>query len=126
MTASACGLYIIANSVAVVVLYKRDMGMTIAESLRHRPMPLVMIFLGFFGAGYPIGLAGFHLWISSRGESTHEFLRNKQLPEEYKSRPFDTGNVFKNLYIQWFQPYVASNMRNRDKFIVGDKRFEGS
>lgn len=74
MTGGLCGLYIVGNSIAHVICYKRHMHMTIAESLRHRPMPLVMIFLGFLGAGYPLALVGFHLWIASRGESTHEFV----------------------------------------------------
>lgn len=73
-TGALCGLFIVGNSIAHVICYKQKMHMTIAESLRHRPMPLVMIFLGFFGAGYPLALVGFHLWIASRGESTREFV----------------------------------------------------
>lgn len=78
-TGALSGLYITANSIAHVICYKREMHMTIAESLRHRPMPLVMVFLGFFGAGYPLALAGFHLWIASRGESTREFVSMKHV-----------------------------------------------
>lgn len=94
LSAGLCGLYIVGNSIAHVICYKRENHMTAAESLRHRPMPLVMIFLGFLGAGYPVALAGFHLWIAGRGESTHEFVSKKRARDRRSCAFLEHGGLF--------------------------------
>lgn len=63
-----------ATSIVHVVLHMKKKHMSISDSLNQAPMPLVMVVLGFLGAGYPLALTFFHIFVASRGESTHEFV----------------------------------------------------
>lgn len=97
------------------------------QSINLYPAAFFLAIYSFFTMLYPALLLGFHLVLTSKYLTTREYLNNvwgnRYNPDFVNF--FDTGSMWKNLYISWIgKPRGISMFRLIDPYEPGDLRLE--
>ncbi|KAG7661305.1 ERF2 [[Candida] subhashii] len=99
-----------------------------ATSVVRYPASLFLFIYSFIAWIYPMGLLGFHTFLTGKNITTREYL-NYVYKKNKKTNPFvnvfTSHSILKNLYINWLgKSSGVALVRPRDKYTPGDIRFE--
>ncbi|KAI0870213.1 palmitoyltransferase ERF2 [Hypoxylon argillaceum] len=117
------GLYLIGVSLAQLIIYSRRDGVSFGQAVEHFPIALVLIIYGALGFVYPIALAGYHLFLMARGETTREFLKSQKFLKQDRYLAFTQGSIWRNWVVVLCRPRPPSYYRFKDRYEEGDQRF---
>lgn len=118
-----CGLLIIMS--AIQLFHYRNTSNTI-DSFRHSiqtfPIPFFLFIITLILIIYPIAILVLHVILSSQNLSTREYLNNVRPSNDY-IHVYNTHNVFKNVYLNWFGKVRGpAYFEPRDTYKPGDVR----
>jgi palmitoyltransferase ZDHHC9/14/18 len=117
------GLYLIGASLAQLILYSRREGVSFGQAVDHFRIALVLIIYGALGFVYPVALAGYHLFLMGRGETTREFLNSHKFLKQDRYRAFTQGSIWRNWVVVLCRPRPPTYYRFKDRYEEGDQRF---
>ncbi|OLL22667.1 Palmitoyltransferase erf2, partial [Neolecta irregularis DAH-3] len=124
ITAVILGFYLSVLCCIHLSLQKQNgKRVSFATAIENRGVSFSLAIYGFIAALYPSALSGYHIYLVSRGQSTHEFLRDSVLPQTERQRPFATS-VLSNFMAVLCRPKLVSYIRPRQYYEEGDRRFE--
>ena len=116
-------ILLLGASIAQVVVYMDQQGVSFSASLDHFRVPFAMFIYGIIGATYPAALTMYHLFLMGRGETTREYLNGHKFIKSERHRPFSQGNVIKNLLVVLCRPRPPTYLNFKRKYEDGDQRF---
>ncbi|KAI1325680.1 DHHC palmitoyltransferase-domain-containing protein [Xylariaceae sp. FL0255] len=116
-------LYIFAAPLAQLLLYSRREKVSFAQAINHFRVPFFLVIYAAIGSLYPIALAGYHLFLMARGETTREFLNSHKFLKKDRYRAFTQGNMIKNWLVVLCRPRPPTYYRFKNRFEEGDQRF---
>lgn len=127
LTATIACSILITISFVHIFHYRSHPNSSIAsfkESIKTHPVSLLLAIYGLLAVLYPFTLLLFHIWLTSQNLTTRDYLNHVRVDPTFKN-VFDTGNILKNLYLNWLgKPRGTSLVRLLDEYIPGDIRFE--
>ncbi|KAM5442480.1 Eukaryotic peptide chain release factor GTP-binding subunit [Microsporum ferrugineum] len=116
-------IFLFAASLAHILSYKSQEGVTFAVALQKWRVPFAMVIYGGLAATYPASLAVYHIFLMGRGETTREYLNSRKFKKEDRHRPFTQGDALKNLGAVLGKPRTPSYLQFKKPHIEGDQRF---
>lgn len=122
----SCGLLITTSLLQTFhyIRYPTSVINTFAQSVKAHPISLLLSIYGMLGIWYPLALLLFHIFLTAQDLTTRDYLNQTRVDSSFKN-VFTTGNVLKNLYINWLgRPRGNSLVRLTDDYQQGDIRFE--
>lgn len=117
------GLYLLAASLAQILVYMNRQHISFGASISHFRVPFAMVIYAVLGAAYPMALMGYHLFLMGRGETTREYLNSHKFLKKDRHRPFTQGSVIKNWWVVLCRPRPPTYLRFKRKYEEGDQRF---
>ncbi|CAK7215440.1 Eukaryotic peptide chain release factor GTP-binding subunit [Sporothrix eucalyptigena] len=115
-------LYLLAASLAQVLVYRSQEGISFGAAISHFRVPFAMVIYGFLACSYPVPLMGYHLFLMARGETTREFLNSHKFPKKDRYRAYTQGSMFLNWIAVLCRPRPPTYLRFKSPHIVGDQR----
>lgn len=117
------GLYLLGASLAQILVYMNQQGISFGSSINHFRVPFAMVIYGIIGTVYPAALTVYHLFLMGRGETTREYLNGHKFIKSERHRPFTQGNVMKNWFVVLCRPRPPTYLNFKRKYEEGDQRF---
>lgn len=124
--ASILAFLLIAFSLTHVGLYATHNGISFAASLSGRTQERVafaMFIYAIVALPYPGSLAGYHIFLMARGETTREYLNSHKFLPKDRHRPFSQRSWWRNWVAVLVRPRAPSYMAFSEKHREGDLRF---
>ncbi|KAL8839576.1 MAG: hypothetical protein Q9170_001680 [Blastenia crenularia] len=122
-TGTLLGIFLAFASLGHCVRYKSDKGITFAQSIDRQRVPFAMFLYGILAAPYPACLWAYHLYLTGRGETTHEYLNSHKFLRKDRHRPFSQGNSLENWLVVLLRPRPPTYYHFKKKYEEGDRRF---
>jgi palmitoyltransferase ZDHHC9/14/18 len=122
-TGTLMGFFLTFASLGHCLAYKRQMGVTFAQSINHWRTPFAMFIYGILATPYPTSLFGYHLFLMGRGETTREYLNSHKFAKVDRHRPFTQGNLIKNWLAVLGRPKPPTYLHFKRQYEEGDQRF---
>ncbi|OIW31161.1 hypothetical protein CONLIGDRAFT_614649 [Coniochaeta ligniaria NRRL 30616] len=114
--------YLLAASLAQILVYMNREGISFGESINHFRVPFAMVIYGFFGILYPTALTGYHFFLMARGETTREYLNSHKFLKKDRYRAFTQGSWIKNWWAVLCRPRPPTYYQFKRKYAAGDQR----
>ncbi|ROV94194.1 hypothetical protein VSDG_05728 [Cytospora chrysosperma] len=121
-TATVLALYLVAASLAQILVYKNREGVTFSQAINHDAVPFAMVFYGFIGFIYPAALTGYHMFLMARGETTREFLNSHKFVKKDRYRAFTQGSWIRNWLVVLCRPRPPTYYHFKKRYNEGDQR----
>jgi len=121
-TATLLGMYLMAASLAQVLIHMSRENVSFAQSIDQFRVPFAMIIYGFLTGLYPAALMGYHLFLMARGETTREYLNSHKFLKKDRYRAFTQGNWCKNWISVLCRPRPPTYYRFKHQYVQGDQR----
>ena len=115
-------LYVIATSLAQLIIYSNREGISFTQAMSHFPLPFALIIFCCLAIFYPGALVGYHVFLVARGETTREYMNSHKFPKKERYRPFNQRNIFKNFIVVLCRPRPPTYYQFKNKFQEGDQR----
>ncbi|KAF2432988.1 hypothetical protein EJ08DRAFT_732048 [Tothia fuscella] len=115
--------YLMAASLAHILLYARRNGISNSQSISRNRVPLAMVLYGGLIALYPLSLTGYHLFLMGRGETTREYLQSHKFLKKDRHRPFTQGSVWRNWISVLGRERGPTYLEFKGGYVEGDRRF---
>ncbi|RMZ78305.1 hypothetical protein DV737_g3917, partial [Chaetothyriales sp. CBS 132003] len=122
-TATLLALYLSLASLGHLLSYRGLHRTSFAHAIDSCRVPFAMLIYGILAAAYPLSLTLYHLSLMGRAETTREYLASRRFPKPERHRPFDQGNVIKNLITVLARPRPPTYLHFKKAYIQGDQRF---
>ncbi|KAH6665424.1 DHHC palmitoyltransferase-domain-containing protein [Halenospora varia] len=122
-SATVLGTYLIAASLAQIIVYMNRQNISFGASISHFRVPFAMVIYGALATPYPAALMGYHLFLMGRGETTREYLNSHKFVKKDRHRPFTQGNIIKNWFVVLCRPRPPTYLNFKRKYEDGDQRF---
>jgi palmitoyltransferase ZDHHC9/14/18 len=120
-TLSILCLFLLGSTVADLLVFKKQENISFAQSIDHHRVTFALLIYTCLVGWYPIGLAGYHMYLIWRGETTREALQAGKLSKKDRHRPYDQG-FLRNLYIIIFRPIPPPHIQFTRPYEEGDQR----
>lgn len=122
-SATLLALFLIGASLAHILVYRHQHGITFGKAIDHWRVPWAMVIYGALAAPYPGSLWAYHLFLMGRGETTREYLSSHKFQKADRYRPFDQGNIFRNWIAVLGRPRPPTYLQFKRPYQEGDQRF---
>jgi palmitoyltransferase ZDHHC9/14/18 len=122
-SATLMAIYLIAASLAQLVVYSNQENISFGQSIDHFRVPFAMVIYGFLGFLYPAALVIYHLFLMARGETTREYLNSHKFIKAERYRPFTQGTMIKNWFVVLCRPRPPAYYRFKEDYLEGDQRY---
>ncbi|KAK1758493.1 DHHC palmitoyltransferase-domain-containing protein [Echria macrotheca] len=122
-SASLLALYLLAASLAQILVYADQEGVSFGDAISQFRVPFAMVIYGFVGFLYPASLMGYHVFLMARGETTREYLNSHKFLKKDRYRAFTQGNWFKNWFVVLCRPRPPTYYGFKGNYAQGDQRF---
>ncbi|WPH01635.1 Hypothetical protein R9X50_00448500 [Acrodontium crateriforme] len=112
-------------SLTHVILYAQNHNIGFGESLTGRTQERVafaMFLYTIVAAPYPGSLFFYHIFLTSRGETTREYLNSHKFLPKDRYRPFSQSSAFQNLLSTVTRPRTPTYLQFKEKYTPGDAR----
>lgn len=94
-------------------------------SIAAYPVAFLLALAGCCFVVYPLMLLVFHTYLTACNLTTREYLNYVRLYESRYVNVFDTGSVWRNLWLAWWgTPQGVLLLRPRDRYVDGDITLE--
>lgn len=120
-----CGL-LIGSSLAQVLVYMNEQGISFGASIDHFRVAFSLVIVGFLASLYPVSLLAYHMFLIVRGETTREFLTARRFTKEQRYRVYDLKNIAYNFAAVLFRPKPPSYYQFKAHYKTGDQRLRSS
>lgn len=117
------GSFLLAASLAQILLYMKREHITFGASISHFRVPFAMVIYAALATPYPAALMGYHLFLMGRGDTTREYLNSHKFLKKDRHRPFTQGSIFKNWLVVLARPRPPTYLRLKAEHEEGDQRF---
>lgn len=117
---------LVAFSLTHVILYAQQHNIGFGESLTGRTQERIafaMFLYAILAAPYPGSLFFYHIFLTSRGETTREYLNSHKFLPKDRHRPFSQSSAFQNLLSVVTRPRPPTYLQFKAKYNPGDARF---
>ncbi|KAH6651796.1 DHHC palmitoyltransferase-domain-containing protein [Truncatella angustata] len=121
-SASLLAAYLFGASLAQILLYAKNEGVSVGSAIDHFRVPFAMLIYGIIAFIYPAALMGYHVFLMARGESTREFLNSHKFLKKDRYRPFTQSSAWKNWAVVLCRPRPPTYYRFKNRFEEGDQR----
>ncbi|PNY28671.1 Palmitoyltransferase [Tolypocladium capitatum] len=121
-SASFLAAYLIATSLAQVLIHMDREDVTFSDAIDHFRVPFALIFIGFLLFLYPAALMGYHLFLMARGETTREYINSHKFAEKERYRAFSQGSMLRNMVAVLCRPRPPTYYRFKKQHQHGDQR----
>ena len=121
-SATLLALYLVAASLAQILVYMRRERVSFAQAINHDAVPFAMVIYGFIGFLYPAALMGYHMFLMANGETTREFLNSHKFLKKDRFRTFTQGTWYKNWMVVLCRPRPPTYYHFKKSYSVGDQR----
>lgn len=122
-TTTILALYLMAVSLAHIIIYQNRNGITFGQSIDRWRAPFAMVIYGALAFPYPATLWAYHLFLMGRGETTREHLNSRKFKKADRHRPFTQGNILRNWIVVLCRPRPPTYMQFKKPYQQGDQRF---
>ncbi|RMZ90536.1 hypothetical protein DV736_g2250, partial [Chaetothyriales sp. CBS 134916] len=122
-TATLLGFYLCFASLGHLLSYRSLHQTSFGHAIDSCRVPFAMLIYGILGAAYPLSLTLYHLSLMGRGETTREYLASRRFPKAERHRPFNQGNLIKNLIAVLARPRPPTYLHFKKDYVQGDQRF---
>ncbi|KAF2192490.1 hypothetical protein K469DRAFT_620824 [Zopfia rhizophila CBS 207.26] len=117
------GLFLFGASLAHLLVWRRQNNASFGEAIDKWRVPFAMLIYGVIIVPYPLSLAGYHLFLMGRAETTREYLNSHKFLKKDRHRPFTQGSVWKNWLVVLLRPRPPTYLHFKKKYEEGDQRF---
>jgi palmitoyltransferase ZDHHC9/14/18 len=120
--ATLLSLYLSGASLAQILVYARQQGISVADAISHFRVPFAMVVYGFLAFLYPAALMGYHVFLMARGETTREYLNSHKFLKKDRYRAFTQGSWLRNWAVVLCRPRPPTYYQFRHAYAQGDQR----
>ncbi|KAF2275010.1 palmitoyltransferase erf2 [Westerdykella ornata] len=122
-TATMLALFLLGASLAHLLVWRRQNNATFGDAINKWRVPFAMVIYGFLAFPYVLSLAGYHLFLMARGETTREYLNSHKFLKKDRHRPFTQGSFWKNWLVVLLRPRGPTYLHFKKQYEEGDQRF---
>lgn len=115
-------LFLLGSSLAHCILYMNRERISFRQSINQWRVPFAMFIYAIVGVIYPACLCGYHIYLTSIGVTTREYLNAQKFAKSERHRPFTQENVFKNFISVICRPRAPTYMQFKNRYEEGDQR----
>ncbi|EAQ89913.1 hypothetical protein CHGG_06532 [Chaetomium globosum CBS 148.51] len=121
-SATFLGLYLSMASLAQILVYANQQGISSGAAISHFRVPFAMVIYGLIAFLYPAALMGYHLFLMARGETTREYLNSHKFLKKDRYRAFTQGSWFRNWFVVLCRPRPPTYYQFKGRYAEGDQR----
>jgi palmitoyltransferase ZDHHC9/14/18 len=121
-SATLLAAYLMATSLAQLIVYKNRQGISFGDSMRHFKGAFALVIIGFVLFSYPAALMGYHIFLMARGETTREYMNSHKFVKSERFRAFTQVNPFRNFLTILCRPRPPTYYQFKSDYHPGDQR----
>ncbi|ODA83596.1 hypothetical protein RJ55_02111 [Drechmeria coniospora] len=125
-SAALLAAYLVAASLAQLLLHTRRERVTFGESIGRFRVPFALVVVGLVEFLYPAALMGYHVFLMARGETTREYINSHKFPRSERHRAFSQAGVLRNLAAVLCRPRPPTSYRFKAPYRQGDQRLRAA
>lgn len=122
-SATMLALFLLGASLAHVLVWRQQNNATFGAAINKWRVPFAMAIYGVLAFPYVLSLAGYHLFLMARGETTREYLNSHKFLKKDRHRPFTQGSLWKNWLVVLLRPRAPTYLHFKKQYEEGDQRF---
>lgn len=122
-TATILGFYLSLASLGHVLGFMKDNNTDFVTAIDNCRVSFAMFFYGILAIPYPGSLAGYHVFLMRRAETTREYLNSHKFLPKDRYRPFDHHSTLRNIVNVLWRPRPPGYLVFKDKYVEGDPRY---
>lgn len=114
-------LYLIGASLAHVLLWMTRNHTSFGTAINHWRGAFAMFIYGVLIFPYPASLTMYHIFLTTRGESTREYLNSHKFMKKDRHRPYSHPSFIRNFLTVFVRPRPPTYMRFKAFHSGGDQ-----